>query len=43
MRGAVAMLILRALRELKEASGHTDSLRLPARSLGKANECPGSE
>lgn len=33
-RGAVSMLILRALRELKAAFGHTDSLHLPEKSLG---------
>ena len=32
-RGAVSMLILRALRELKAAFGHTDSLSLPEKSL----------
>ncbi len=37
-RGAVSMLILRALRKLEEVFGQTDSLHLPDRSLGEKPE-----
>jgi RNA polymerase sigma-70 factor (subfamily 1) len=42
-RGAVSMLILRALRELRAAFGHTDSLGLPERSLEDGSPPVGDE
>jgi RNA polymerase sigma-70 factor, ECF subfamily len=36
---AVSMLILRALRELKQRFGHTDSLSLPSRGLDASTTC----